>query len=93
MSARAGASCTARFARRCPLFPSDTLTHANDILSPLRSKSVFFCNKECQAAAWKSHKAVCFEPRKVYDLKCSTCGAWGENLVGESGKCNHCGLL
>ena len=46
---------------------------------------------ECQKAGWKSHKGVCgMVPPKVYDVKCSGCGGYGEGLVGENGKCAHC---
>ncbi len=66
---------------RVPSFPT----------AHLRSKTTYYCNVECQKANWKSHKGVCgIAPPKVYDVKCSGCGGYGEGLVGENGKCAHC---
>ena len=59
-------------------------------LLPLCSKKAHFCNAECQKAAWKEHKKVCLPPAKVYETKCSECGAFGEEVVKDNGKCTHC---
>lgn len=55
-----------------------------------RCLGVKYCSQEHQKLDWKEHRKVCIAPPKVPDVKCSSCGGWGLDLVKENGKCDHC---